>query len=636
MLLFLSAPSFAQLWSGVLAPARATDWSNAGIPGGIPSGGWSNCTNAACATAFSSPTVPNVRAACTGAPANTVVRIPAGSYTWGSSVYCNKSNVVLRGAGPQQTFITLGSGANILMGSGTGGQGDYPTGIGKTNWTGGLTQGSTVLTVASTNGMSAGQTVILTQQNAPYVYPDGVEGICTSGNSCGVNPGALSFTGAETYAQLEIVLIQSVNSSTQLTIAAPGVSHDYSSGLAPIVFYWNSPKNYQYMGIESMSVNVNGNDHALSLPFCDYCWVKNVAMTNATNRGDVFFYFGYRDEADNNYIGGDTAIGHPTQYGFDLLETTFAKVQNNIIVNETSPVMTEGSYGTVLGYNYVLRNIKDNQFGALDTHLSHAFMQLWEGNVAGTLEYDNSWGSASHMTAFRNAASGHDPNATNFRVAMKVNGHNHSVNLVGNVIGDPTFHTQYVCDNTHVQSTDNFEYDLGFWNSCDQGINSSNPYDTVTESSLMRWGNWDAVTYNASGAAHHGTRWCTGTGTGAAGADASNSGCSDETASSDPSFPGLSNPGTTLPSSFYLSSQPSWFSTVWGTPAWPPIGPDLTCTTNCIVNAGNHAAKIPAQLCYENTAKDSSGFVTAFDANACYNSGLTPPPAPTGNKAVAR
>jgi hypothetical protein len=615
-LIFSSTFSYGQAWSGILAPERATDWTYAGIPGGIPSGSWSNCTTTACDAAFSNPSVANVRAACASAPNNTVVRIPAGSYTWGSSVYCNRGHVVLQGAGTQQTFITLGPGASIyISGQGTGGQGPWPTNVGTTNWTGGLAQGSTVLTVGSTSGLSSGQTVVLAQKNASYVFPDGVEGTCISGNSCGVNITSKSFDGAENYAQIQEVSIVSVNSSTQITIAPPGVGFVAQSGLSPTLFYWNSPHNVQYGGIENMSVNVNDNDHALSLPFCDYCWVKNVALTNATNRGSIFFYYGYRDEADNNYIGGDTGVGHPTQYGIDLLETTLARVENNIIVNLTSPIMTEGSFGTVLGYNYARRTISDNQYGAFDTHLAHAFMQLWEGNVGGTIEYDNSWGSASHMTSFRNYMNGHDQNATNYRVAMKVNAHNHYMNLVGNVVGDPTFHTQYVCDQAHQQGTDNFEYDLGFWDSCDHGTGN---YDAVTGSSLIRWANWDAVTWKANGNTN-GVRYCTGSGSGSSGPNAGNSACTaSETGSADPTYPGLANPSTTLPASFYLSGQPSWWATTWGTPVYPAIGPDVACTTNCNANTASHAALIPAQLCYNKIAKDGNGFLTAFDPNTCY------------------
>lgn len=639
LLLLHSAPSFGQAWSGILAPARATDWSYAGIPGGIPSGSWSNCTTTACNTAFSSPTVANVISACAGAPNNTVVRIPAGSYTWSSSVYCNRGNVALRGAGSTQTTINLGSGANILMGGqGTGGQGAWPTGVGTTNWTGGLTQGSTVLTVGSTSGMSAGQTVILTQQNAPYVYTTGVEGPCTSGNSCGVNVSAKTFNGSSTWAQMQLASIVSVNSgANQITIAAPGAAITYQSSLSPVVFYWNTPHNAQYAGIENMTVNANNNDHVLSLPFCDYCWVQNVAITNAFNRGNIFFYFGYRDEAINNYLGGDTSTGHPTQYGIELLETTFALIQNNITVDVTTPVITEGSYGTVLGYNYMRRTVVDNEFGALVTHLAHAFMQLWEGNVVGMMLYDTSWGSSSHMTTFRDYANGNDPKATNYRIPLSIQSHNEYNNVIGNVLGDPTHHTTYVCDISNDGASDTFIYDLGIWDGCISGTTTN--YDATVESSLVRWGNWDAVTYNASGSGHHGTRWCTGSGTGSSGSDAYNNACTaSETANADPNYPGLSSPSTTLPASFYLSAKPGWFTTPWGTPVYPAIGPDVTCSTNCSTNTSNHAALTPAQLCYNNTAKDSNGFLTAFDANVCYasGSGSTPPSPPTGLTAVVQ
>jgi hypothetical protein len=651
LLLLSSTGSYGQAWSSILAPARATDWAQSGVPGGIPSGSWSNCVTTACNTAFSTPTVANINAACSGAPNNAVVLIPAGSYTFSSSVHCNRGNVALKGAGTQQTFITLGSGANLLMGGpGTNGQGSYPSGIGIKSWTGGLTQGSTVLTLGSTSGLSAGQTVILTQQNASYVFPDGVEGTCTSGNSCGVNPVSLSFTGAETYAQIQEVSIVSVSSgANQITVAAPGVGFTASSGLSPTLFYWNTPSNAQYAGIENMTVNANGNDRALSLPFCDYCWVKNVAVTNAARSG-VFFYFGYRDEVRDSYISASNTTGAPTEYGIEILESTLTKAENNVLFGVTSPYMTEGSYATVLGYNYTLNTSPGAQFGDLNTHLSHAYMQLWEGNVGGTATYDNSWGSSSHMTSFRNRMSGNTPNKTNYRIAMKVNAQNHYVNMAGNVIGDPTHHTQYVSDLANQQSTDNFVYELGYWNSYDHGTSQ---YDPATESSLVRWGNWDAVTYCTNGGhggtacgstGSNGVRYCTGSGVG-------NSACTaSETASTDPTFPGLASPSSTLPASFYTGVTSVHAScgtglSFWKNPStgacpnYPPIGPDVACTTNCIANTANHAAMIPAQLCYTNTAKDSNGFLTAFDANACYandTSSNNGPAAPTGLAAVVQ
>ena len=631
--LLISTLSFGQAWSGILPSSRAVDWTNAGIPNGIPS------RNTVCATLNSGASTSTIQSAMNSCPSGQVIQFGSGTFTLTSSIYADKG-IVLRGNGPSNTQINLNNGANILLGLGTGGQGTYPTGLGSTNWTGGVTRGSTVLTVASTSGLAAGQTVVLDQHNASYVYTSAVEGPCTSGNSCGRNDSPLQFWGSDDRAQAEMVLIQSVNSSTQITVAAPGVSHDYSSSLTPQVFYWNSPKNAQYAGIENMSVNANGVDRALSLPFCDYCWVKNVVVTN-TGRSGVFFYWGYRDEVRDSYLSASNSAGAPTEYGIEILEATFTKAENNILYGVTSPFLIEGSYGTVLGYNYTLNTSSGNQFADYDTHLAHNFLQLWEGNVGGTIAYDNSWGSSSHMTSFRNRMSGNAPNKTNYRVAMKVNAQSHYMNLVGNVIGDPTFHTQYVCDNTHSQGTDNFVFDLGFWNSCDHGTSN---YDSVTESSLIRWGNWDGVTWKANGSTN-GVRYCTGSGAG-------NPACTgSETGSNDPTFPGLASPSTTLPASFYngvTSAHAScgtglsfWKNPSTGScPVYPPIGPEVACTKNCTANTANHAAMIPAQLCYQNTSKDGNGFLTAFDANACYasdsSSSSGSPAPPTGLSAAVQ
>ena len=107
VLLLSSILSYGQAWSGILAPARATDWTQAGIPGGIPSASWANCTTSACSTLFGGTvTGASISAALASAPNNTVVRIPSGSYTISTAAYANRGNVVLRGAGPTQTTLT--------------------------------------------------------------------------------------------------------------------------------------------------------------------------------------------------------------------------------------------------------------------------------------------------------------------------------------------------------------------------------------------------------------------------------------------------------------------------------------------------------------------------------------------------
>jgi hypothetical protein len=365
MVLLFSTLSFGQAWTGILAPTRATDWSYAGIPGGIPS------RTTICANVLTSDSTAAIQAKINACATGQVVLFPAGSWTLATALYANKG-IVLRGAGPTQTFLTSGSGHSaIFLGTnGSDGLGGYPSNLGSTNWTGGFTKGSTVLTLASTTGIVAGQTIVLDQHNAAYVYPDGVEGTCISGNSCGRNDSPLQFYAAETRSQPQMVQVVSVNSSTQITISAPGLAYDHNSSLSPQAFYWNSGAgNISYAGVENMSINANSSDHAISMPFCDFCWVKNVAVSNIARAG-VFFWWSMGDVVRDSYFASTNTSGGPTQYGIELTATSLPLIENNIFYGITSNILPESSYGVVAGYNYTLNTATGAQFGSIEPHLS--------------------------------------------------------------------------------------------------------------------------------------------------------------------------------------------------------------------------------------------------------------------------
>jgi hypothetical protein len=84
----------------------------------------------------------------------------------------------------------------------------------------------------------------------------------------------------------------------------------------------------------------------------------------------------------------------------------------------------------------------------------------------------------------------------------------------------------------------------------------------------------------------------------------------------------------TLPASFYLASKPSWFGSV----PWPAIGPDVA---GGLSDAVGYVYAIPAQVCYNNGAKDASGALI-FDPVTCYSAQQTPPTPPTGLSVVVR
>jgi len=135
------------------------------------------------------------------------------------------------------------------------------------------------------------------------------------------------------------------------------------------------------------------------------------------------------------------------------------------------------------------------------------------------------------------------------------------------------------------------------------------------KTTLLRWGNYDTVN------------------------DAARFLASEIPTSGVRSLNGNFVPATqTLPASFFLPGKPSWFTTPWGEPAWPPIGPDVTGGNHPDPGLNGHAYKIPARLCYENSPVDSGysviqrdrGFLL-FNATACYQqttSDTSPPAAP--------
>src|SRR5215469_18567783 len=101
-------PAVSQAWSGILDPSRATDWTHAGIPGGVPNR-TTVCQTVAPsgqADATDSNNIENALTACAGR--DQVVQLLAGRYTLAAGVLFNQvSHVVLRGAGPDKTELVF-------------------------------------------------------------------------------------------------------------------------------------------------------------------------------------------------------------------------------------------------------------------------------------------------------------------------------------------------------------------------------------------------------------------------------------------------------------------------------------------------------------------------------------------------
>lgn len=110
--LILCSTAFAQPWAGVLDPARAIDWRQAGVPGGIPSATWTQCGATIPAYGTSAtPAVPDqINNAIQACGANQYVLLGPGTFWLSNSIMFGagvtvKSNVVLRGSGANSTIL---------------------------------------------------------------------------------------------------------------------------------------------------------------------------------------------------------------------------------------------------------------------------------------------------------------------------------------------------------------------------------------------------------------------------------------------------------------------------------------------------------------------------------------------------
>lgn len=334
----------------------------------------------------------------------------------------------------------------------------------------------------------------------------------------------------------------------------------------------------KWAGVEDIKLSVMNNassDSNFQLFASAYCWIDNIESDYAD--GDhVNAASSYRCEIKRSYF--HDGFTHGAGSTDDCIKLTLGSsgflVENNIIRRMHCAVMMwGGSSGHVIAYNYITNNFNAGcnvcLMPEIDFHGAHPVMVLVEGNIFNSFNADGTWGTASHSTALRNRITGqnysNNPNDDSGRAAegstwtkqyagaWAINlagyGVNQSFNIVGNILGIstmgnyPSFNPVFRA----VWGTDTRSWDhagtvltLGYMGTENgpAGPGSTLPYTTIIDH-----GNWDVVnntvTYD-SGIADH-----------------------------------------VIPSSYYLSSKPSWF----GILTWPPID-----SSNVSLNITNQPA----------------------------------------------
>jgi hypothetical protein len=586
--------------------SRSVDWSHAGIPGGIPSASWPIYqTLSPSGGADDSVAIQN---AINAAPAGSVIRLNAGTYTlhrastvcqgksddYGSGVYeaglcLTDKSVVLRGAGPDQTILRYGDGANIVSMGRTYLSSSQVAFIPITS---GATKGSTQITLQSASGVVPGSYLVVTQTNPldtdgnPLVNNVGYTGSCSG---CGHN--------LPNNVMAQIVRVSAVSGNLVTTER-------------PLYFnYTNSPQAYKLpmienIGLENLRLQSTASSGTgivfknINLEACARCWVTNVESDMAVDRSHIYLSDVYGSEISDNYLNDGYNHNSGETYAVYLeFRASENLIQNNIIRKARHSTILSGTSGNVFGYNYLLDSYEgeyQNSLPEKNTHAAHPYMNLWEGNVTSNMEFDFAHGSGSHNTLFRNDLNltstnpGTGTPMTGGLFAVTVAYFNNYENVLGNVIGPYGSSCPAVTYEINADASQSASiYKLGYYD--DGGTSSPNAaLSAKVGQTILRGGNWDCKSNSVV--------WSSNVPSG--------------------SLVSTYLGQQVLPDSLYLSSKPNWF-TVSGA-VWPPIDPSASTKVN----------KIPAQICYENGPKIGR----AFNPSSCYST-VAPQP-PTGLLAV--
>src|SRR5271157_454072 len=654
------APANAQNWTGILKPTFgsgactlapndqaagcAIDWSQSGIPGGIPSSSWTQSGSTMQASTFSngsSDATSGIQTALNACGTNHYVLLGAGTFRINSSVSV-PSNCELRGSGANQTILNVNgnSVAPVVLGNGS-------ISFSPHNITAGATASSTSITLSSTSGVSVGGYLVITDINDSWVTIHGGEGDCTWCDA--------GWTSNAAYSRGQIVEVEGISGSV-VTIS-PGLYSAYAN--SPIAVPFSAVA--KYAGVVDLQIYMNntGYTDAFYLEQCAYCWIRG----NEVNYADGDFLqdsFGYRDEIDSNYFSNAYLHGPGTTDSDVFIndKTSASLIVNNIIERNHSAVLLNwGAAGNVIAYNYVEGGFSADSpnfcCSGMGMHGAHPQFNLMEGNVTPGIVPDEVWGSSSHNTMFRNWVEGTtlvcNPLTGRGTVACS------PIGIQGNagINGSWAFQASRAYDITHYAWYYNLVGDVvgsvNQQNLLAYGVASSHVAILPWSSTVNR--SYDTVNYNID------------FGYGEASDDGqSTDGCGGSTISPCHSVDAYATSliykaythanatvnclsggssatcSASLPASFYLSTKPSWWT---ANVSWPAIGPDVTGGTG----PGGHAsltASNPAQFCYLVTmggSEGGAGSPLTFSEAQCYasSSGSNPPPtAPTGlNAAVS-
>src|SRR5271168_3230685 len=128
-------------------------------------------------------------------------------------------------------------------------------------------------------------------------------------------------------------------------------------------------------------------------------------------------------------------------------------MENNVVQGITDPINFDSQCsGCVAGYNFAVNDYDTTSsysFGMFSFHGAGESNILLEGNVGVAIDSDDIWGTHTLSTFFRNFMNGFEPNGgmlpTDNNIANHLGAFSRYYNVIGNVFGNPLYHTIYSC-----------------------------------------------------------------------------------------------------------------------------------------------------------------------------------------------
>lgn len=409
----------------LLPSARRVDWTanvSVGVPGGIPNrtklvdvtlspyhADKTGATNASAA----------IQAAVNGAKAGDVVYLPAGIYRIDTPVFIghDKDGITVRGAGMEATVLDVRTNTAFSVGSESDYQWVWPSSNNRI--TGGLTKGSSTISIDSTSAFSVGQIVQIAFDNVTS------DELIRAGETPTISVGG--------YSSLRKQKTR-ITAKTGNTLSIfPALYYAPPSGLSARVNV--AQLQTDYVGLEDFSIDGAKGSMIFPIMFsqCYASWIKGVKVINTYNYG-MYITDSLNCEVRECHIR-DRKVGGSNGAGILVGAVAACLFENNVVLGIFPAIEVNSScMGNVFAYNVLENSIG----GTLNTnHGPHNSFNLYEGNVSPNMQSDGYFGGASDDTFFRNWFHGTNLSRTLRTSKVSLNRFTRNYSFIGNIIGDP-------------------------------------------------------------------------------------------------------------------------------------------------------------------------------------------------------